>query len=130
MKVSDCRHCGGLAKIRSIRHRGRTACHYIECLNCGISTRRYPTLAEAVAVWNRRPEDRLPEGLQNAVTHSKSPILPLDPRARAEDPAAPYAFNTLTGRYYYSNEAIEAHNQRIEDITAEDFLSDYRLQGG
>lgn len=71
MKVFDCNHCGGLAKIRSIRHRGHTCCHYIECLNCGISTRRYATLDEAVAAWNRRPNDIIPDGLRNVIKHNK-----------------------------------------------------------
>lgn len=128
--VGRCPCCGSVGKIRTRRYRGNIAGHFVVCLSCGLSTRQYSTLKAAAEAWNRRPEDRLPEGLKNAARSISKYIIPLDPRARAGDPAAPYAFNTLTGRYYYTNEAVEAHNHKTEDIIAEDFLSDYYLQGG
>ena len=67
---SRCAHCGGQAKIRSSRHCGNIGGHYIKCLGCGISTRHYTDLAAAVAAWNRRPNDCLPDGLKNVIETS------------------------------------------------------------
>lgn len=62
-----CAHCGGHPKIRTSRHRGNIGGHYIECLGCGISTRHYPKLSDAVTAWNRRPYDCLPDGLKKVM---------------------------------------------------------------
>ena len=62
-----CAHCGGQPKIRTSRHRGNIGAHFIECLDCGISTKHYSNLAAAVTAWNRRPEDVLPNGYKNVI---------------------------------------------------------------
>ena len=63
--VGRCPCCGGVGKIRTRRYRGNIAGHFVVCLSCGLSTRRYTTLKVAAEAWDRRPEDRLPEGLKN-----------------------------------------------------------------
>lgn len=65
--VGRCPCCGAAGKIRTNRTRGNAAAHYIVCTSCGLSTRHFPTLKEAVEAWNRRPEDRLPDGMKNVI---------------------------------------------------------------
>ena len=69
--VGSCPCCGGAGKIRTARSHGNIGGNYVKCLNCGLHTRQYNSLKEAVLAWNRRPEDRLPEGLKNVVNSIK-----------------------------------------------------------
>lgn len=56
--LDKCKHCGSGELFLNVYS------HYVACERCGISTRDYDSVAEAIAAWNRRPAagaDGLPE---------------------------------------------------------------------
>ena len=71
MDISKCRHCGGVAKIESTRKHRRVTAFFVECKGCGIRTPAFGSYITAVAIWNRRPDDVLPEGLQSVIRYNK-----------------------------------------------------------
>lgn len=50
MNMAPCAHCGGTA----VPEGTGTSPKRVKCLGCGVSTRFYRKIAEAVAAWNRR----------------------------------------------------------------------------
>lgn len=48
--LDKCKHCGSEDLFLNVYS------HYVACERCGISTRDYDSVAEAIAAWNRRPE--------------------------------------------------------------------------
>ena len=69
--ISRCAHCGGIAKLENPRRNRRVSSFFIECTKCGIRTRSYGSYRTAVAVWNSRPDQILPEGLKAVYQHNK-----------------------------------------------------------
>lgn len=51
MEIERCPFCGGEASI----YNDYTGMWLVQCDDCGISTLHVKTVAEAIAVWNRRP---------------------------------------------------------------------------
>lgn len=69
-EVGNCLHCGGAGRIDR-RISGSSTLYRIRCTKCGIATREYPKLRFAVAAWNRRAGDWLPEGLRSVIEHNR-----------------------------------------------------------
>lgn len=67
MDISKCCHCGSVAEVKH----PKVTKFYIQCKGCGIHTATYSSYKTAVAIWNRRPDDILPEGLQSVIRYNK-----------------------------------------------------------
>lgn len=50
-EIKKCPCCGGKAKLESSAYSGTV---YIHCLKCGLSTKMFIFVREAVDIWNRR----------------------------------------------------------------------------
>ena len=64
-RLESCLSCGGTASV--YRPKFTYFERYgVECLECGLRTREYPTMAEAVESWNTRPaRERLIERIED-----------------------------------------------------------------
>lgn len=51
VRIKKCPCCGGKAKLESSAYSGTV---YIHCLKCGLSTKMFMFVREAVDIWNRR----------------------------------------------------------------------------
>ena len=65
-KPDPCKHCGAVPSVTAgprLVEQGHTwnglrSCeYYVKCLTCGIMTCSYHTPGEALAVWDRTPEE-------------------------------------------------------------------------
>lgn len=57
MTLEKCPCCKGEAKLRQYRPFADHAAYQVQCAECGLTTKWFPTAELAAEHWNRRAED-------------------------------------------------------------------------